>query len=31
LALDSIELARQSLDEGFDPRRQQQFDDEEWE
>jgi len=31
LALDSIEMARQSLDEGFDPRRQQQFDDEEWE
>lgn len=31
LALDSIEMARQSLDEGFDPRSQLQFDDEEWE
>lgn len=31
LALDSIEMARQSLDEGFDPRRQQPYDDEEWE
>ncbi len=31
LALDSIEMARQSLDEGFDPRRQQLYDDEEWE
>lgn len=31
LALDSIEMARQSLEEGFDPRRQQSYDDEEWE
>lgn len=31
LALDSIEMARQSLNEGFDPRRQQPVDDEEWE
>lgn len=31
LALDSIEMARQSLDEGFDPRKQQTFDEEEWE
>lgn len=31
LALDSIEIARQSLDEGFDPRRRASYDDEEWE
>ena len=31
LALDSIEMARQSLDEGFDPRKQAPYDDEEWE
>ncbi len=30
LALDSIEMARQALEEGFDPRRQQLDDDEEW-
>ena len=31
LALDSIEMARQSLDEGFDPRKQAPYDDDEWE
>ena len=31
LALDSIDMARQSLGEGFDPRRKQPDDDEEWE
>ncbi len=29
--IDSLEVARQSLAEGYDPRRQQIFDDEEWE
>jgi hypothetical protein len=31
LALDSIETARQSLAEGYDPRKYQIFDDEDWE
>jgi len=31
LALDSIEMARQSLAEGVDPRQQAMYDDEEWE
>lgn len=31
LALDSIEIARQSLGEGYDPRRHLKYDDEEWE